>query len=151
MGGENTPLPLINTQMKHIVDEIAAMLMAVEDGNENPLRAYVELKRIEKVVEESIKQVFPEALTEASKYSEKTFSFNGAEITKKANPGRWDYKSCPRVEDVAAQLKEAQEQAKAAYNQSQKGALLLDGDQCVIEPASYMHGSDSLSIKITAL
>ena len=151
MGGEDSPLPLIHTQMKHIVDEIAAMLMAVEDGNENPLRAYVELKRIEKVVEESLKQVFPEAMTEASKYSEKTFSYNGAEVTKKANPGRWDFKSCPRVEDVAAQLKEAQEQAKAAYNQSQKGALLLDSDQCVIEPAHYMHGSDSLSIKITAL
>ena len=151
MGGEDSPLPLIYTQMKHIVDEIAAMLMAVEDGNENPLRAYVELKRIEKVVEESLKQVFPEALTEASKYSEKTFSYGGAEITKKANPGRWDFKSCPRVEDVAAQLKEAQEQAKAAYNQSQKGSLLLDSDQCVIEPASYTHGADSLSIKITAL
>ena len=32
--------------MKHIVDDISAMIMAVEDGNENPLRAYVELKRI---------------------------------------------------------------------------------------------------------
>ena len=135
--------------MKHIVDEIAAMLMAVEDGNENPLRAYVELKRIEKVVEESLKQVFPDAMLEASKYPEKTFAFVGAEITKKANAGRWDFKSCPRVEDVAAQLKEAQEQAKEAYKQSQKGAMLLDGDQCVIEPASYLHGSDTISVKIT--
>jgi hypothetical protein len=39
MGGEHSPLPLIYTQMKHIVDDIAAMLMAVEDGNENALKA----------------------------------------------------------------------------------------------------------------
>lgn len=151
MGGEQSSPIYIHNNMKHIVDEIAAMLMAVEDGNENALKAYVELKRLEKVVEESLKQVFDEAMTEAYKYSEKTFSYGGAEITKKANPGRWDYKSCPRVEDVSSQLKEAQEQAKSAYKQSQKGLMLLDENQCLVEPAFYTNGADSISVKIFSI
>jgi hypothetical protein len=151
MGGENNPLPLIQTHMKNIVDQIAAIAQSVDEGNSDALSAYVEFKRIEKVLEASMKQVFEEAITEANRYTEKTFSCNGAEVTKKSNPGRWDFKSCPRVESIASKLKEAQEQAKAAYNQSQKGAVLLDEDQCLIEPASYAHGADGLAIKILAL
>lgn len=137
--------------MKNIVDQIASMAQSVDEGNESALKAYVEFKRIEKVLEASMKQVFDEALAEANKYSEKSFSCNGAEVTKKSNPGRWDFKGCPRVENIASQLKEAQEQAKAAYSQSQKSAVLLDEDQCIIEPASYTPGADALSIKIVEL
>jgi hypothetical protein len=137
--------------MKNIVDQIAAMAAAVEDGNENALSAYVDFKRIEKVLEASMKQVFDEALTEANKYSEKSFGCNGAEVTKKSNPGKWDYKSCPRVVVLAEQTKDAQEQAKVAYTQSQKGMLVIDDEGCVIEPASYTSGGDGLAIKILSL
>ena len=137
--------------MKNIVDQIAAMAAAVEDGDANALSAYVDFKRIEKVLEASMKQVFDEALVEASKYSEKSFACNGAEVTKKSNPGKWDYKNCPRVVELADKTKEVQEQAKVAYTQSQKGMLVIDDEGCVIEPAFYTSGGDGLSIKILSL
>ena len=129
-----------------IISGIVTKVQKAEDGDIDPLLAYVELKRIAKVLEESLKQIQPLALAEANKYGQKSFKAFGYSITLKANPGQWKYDQCPDVLTASENLKALQESAKDAYKLAIKGQIMADGDGVIVPPASYTPGADSISV-----
>lgn len=128
-----------------IISEIITKVQKAEDGDIDALLVYVELKRVAKVLEDSLKQIQPLALSEANKYGQKSFKAFGSTITLKANPGQWKYEGCTDVLKAAENLKELQESAKDSYRLAVKGQIMVDGD-VIIPAAQYVPGADSISV-----
>lgn len=87
--------------------EIAGLVGA---GEINALEAYVILKELAGKTELALKQIQDAALTEASKYPEKSFKAFGASI--EVRNGASTFKFCEAVQNYEAKLKQLKEQSK---------------------------------------
>ena len=68
---------------------------ALDNGDFNPLDFKLAAKGFEKLIEGVKKKVDEAALTEAEKYTEKTFMYKGAQIERVDNLGtKYDYSNC---------------------------------------------------------
>ena len=126
--------------------ELLDMATQVTQGNANALEIYVKFKAIDKVLQDCIKSVQPEAIAEAHKYSEKTFEAYGAHIEKKAGAGKWDYKHISKWSEEKENLKHIEEMAQIAFKSMQHGTQYFDDKGEQVEPASYTSGSDTIAI-----
>lgn len=131
-------------------DQLLQLAEDVQNGNSNALEQYIVLKRLENDFKSVMAIVRDLAIDEADKYGEKTFEAFGAEITKKSDPGRWNYKEIPQWADKKEQLKDIEELAKQSYNQKVKstGVVIVDEDGIEIEAAQYTDGKSNISIKL---
>lgn len=93
--------------------EIMQLVNQVLNGETDALKAYIELKRIEKELEFAINQVQPLAISEADKYPGKSFEMFGAFIEKKNAPARWDYSMVTAYQQQKAKLDYIQKIAQA--------------------------------------
>lgn len=131
--------------------EISRIVTAAEDGDEDALKAYIQLKQMDEMLQVALKQIHPLAMTEAEKYGEKSFNAFGATITRKANAGRWSFDECEYVARKKEELKDVEELAKQAYHAASKGKMMVDDNGEVLTPAMYKHGADNISIKINSI
>lgn len=128
--------------------QITDLVEQVKNGEIDGLKAYIELKRLEKTLSESIKTVQEFALTEAAKYGQKTFEFHNAKIELKSGAGTWKFDSYEKYNSVKTQLKSIEENMKAAYNASQKMQTVVDESGEIIPPAQYIAGKDTLAVML---
>lgn len=129
-----------------MTDQLIELGLAVDSGNLNPLDAYCELNRIEKICAELKKQIQQQAVNEAQKHG-KTFKHMGFEIQCKSSAGRWKYE---HINDwVAAKMKLSiiEDNAKTAHKLIEKGLLPLNDGGEIVEPATYIPGADIISLK----
>lgn len=131
-----------------IVQEILKLADDAIQGIANPLEAYVELKKIEKILEQCLESVKPEACQDAYNYPEKSFDKYGVTITKSRAPGRWDYKGIDQWNDQKKKLTEIEQLAQAAFKLSSKGQTITDDDGVIVQPGKYTEGADTITIKI---
>jgi len=133
----------------HIINAIADYAIQQDSGAIDPLAAFITLSRIEKMAADLKGQLKEQAMTEAAKWSEKTFHYFGCEIQKKAAAGRWDYKSIREWSEAKAALSAIEERAKAAYLQATKfGATTVTADGEEVELPTYTAGGETLAIKL---
>lgn len=85
----------------------------VVNGEVNALKAYIELKQASAQLEAALKIVYPLAIDEAGKYSEKTFKAFGATIEKRNGPSQWDYSGVLAYQQAQERLKYIQKIAQA--------------------------------------
>ena len=121
----------LNAQVQNIVN-------SVENGNVNPLEAFIFLNFMQKVADTARKKLLDQAIVEAEKYPEKEADVYEATVTVKNGAGRFTYPD---------HIKDAQEQAKDAYKAALKGHTITNKDGEIIEPAVYVHGKTILNIK----
>ena len=135
-----------NNNFETMTEKIIQMAYRVDNGTLNPLDAYCELNRIEKLCSELKKQIQQQAVNESQKHG-KTFKHMGFEIQCKSSAGRWKYE---HIKDWAAakmKLSIIEDNAKTAYKLIEKGLLLeTDGGE-ILEPATYIPGADIISLK----
>lgn len=134
-----------------MIKAIQDMAVKALQGEANPLEVYVELKKIDKALQEAIKSVQGDAISEASKYPNRTFEFNGAKIERKSSAGRWGFEHLKHWVSQKEALKSIEEAAKEAYKVGLKGTIMSDSDGVVIEPAEYVPGSETISVSIPKL
>ena len=133
---------------KPILDSIGELYWAWQEGKVDALAFYITLNRIEKhlaAVKEEVKEY---AIQQADQWHEKSFSYFGATIEKKASAGRWDYKGIRAWTEAKANLQAIEERAKAAYQAAQKFGMqtaTADGEE--IELPTYTAGSEIIAIK----
>lgn len=133
----------------HIINALADYAIQQEGGAIDPLAAYITLSRIEKMAADLKGQLKDAALSEAGKWSEKTFNYFGVEVQKKAAAGRWDFKGLRAWNEAKANLSAIEERAKAAYQQAEKfGAVTVTADGEEVELPKYTAGGETLAIKI---
>jgi hypothetical protein len=131
------------TNVKEILGEL---VQQVVDGNADPLEAYIHLKDVEKYLKQCNECVEPLAYQEADKWSEKTFTYKGAEIQKKSAAGRWDFTNVSLYKESQKRLKQIEELAKVA---AKGGTTVIDEPSGeVVEPAIYTAGKAIISVKL---
>lgn len=98
------------------------VIQSVQAGEVNPLAVLVQIRAMEKAFERVLKEIKDNIMTEAGKYPEKEFEYNGNKITKAEHGTTYDYKNCGDpvyeqrlkiVEEASKQLKERAEFLKA--------------------------------------
>ena len=120
---------------------------SIYDGAIDPLLAYTMLHRLKSAVDLTMKSCQDQAVSEAEKYNEKTFKFNGYEITRKAAAGRWDFKHIPQWNQKKAELESVEESHKMAFKLAEKGDVYVNSDGEAVEPAHYSVGKETISLK----
>src|SRR3990167_2812478 len=89
-------------------------------GMVNPLKAYIDLKRIEKAVSLALKSVNDSAINEAKKYNSKSFSAFGAAIEIRSNAGKWNFEHIPEWAKLKEELKNIEESRKISFKQQKE-------------------------------
>lgn len=129
------------------IEHIASIANASASGAFDPLKAYLKLKAIDAAVKAALSEASELAVNEAAKYDGKTFQAFGYEITKKSDPGRWDFKHLEDWNQQKLALSEIEEKHKTAFKMAEKGdTYITDGGE-VIEPAIYTPGRENISVK----
>lgn len=127
--------------------EIVAAVM--EHGTLDSLKGYVMLKRLEADLENAMSVLKPAAIQKATEFGKGEHDAYGARFQVKAAAGRWDFKSLPWFASLEAKRKANEEKAKAAYQAAQRMQTIVDDETGeVIQPAVYVAGSDTVTIKL---
>lgn len=112
-------LPTTQTQIDAFSDQL---IRSVKDGECNPIEVLIILKAFAKASERTLKEIQENFVTEAAKYPEKTFDFNGVKITKSEVGTKYNYSICGDLiyndrlkisNEAEKQLKEREEFLKA--------------------------------------
>lgn len=85
----------------------------VINGEINPLKAYIDLKRYESELKNAMAIVGPLATSEADKYAEKTINAFGAIVEKRSAPSTWNYETVNAYQSAKARLEYIQKIAQA--------------------------------------
>lgn len=131
---------------KTIIKALYLLAFEVENGDRPALRTYIELKKIEKALEASIKNVQPLAVDEAEKFDKKSFEHFGAKIEVKNAASRWDYAGVTAVNHAQERLKLYQQ---LAQNAAMAGQEVYGGDGVVIQPAKKIEGKTTIAVSVS--
>lgn len=132
-----------------ITDTIMQLSFAVERGEADPLTAFAELAKVEKVAKEAREQIKELAIAEAAKYAERSIPIAGVIVEKKAAAGRWNFAKIRAWSEAKANLTAIEERAKAAYQAAQKfGSTTVTEDGEEVELPTYQSGGETLAVKI---
>lgn len=131
-----------------MTEQLNNYLQQVLDGEIDPLKAYIHLKRLEGKLKEALTLVEPSAFEAASKWSEKTFKVEGAEIQKKNAPGKWDYSNIPQYSKAKDKVKAIEELAKQAYAAKKQNSVIVDENGEVVEAPTYTEGKAIISVRL---
>ena len=127
--------------------ELAGLLSQVEDGELCPLKAFIELKRMEKLIKEGIDQIKSEAVSEAEKYGKDEFQYFGAKVQAKQGGGRWDYSEIEEWKRKKQEIKDLETTHKSAFDHYKKGKeLVVDGE--VVQIPKYIGNKPTVNIKL---
>ena len=134
-------LPSTRQQATNLSEQL---ISAIQNGEINPLKLKIMFKGIEEVIK-NVKPVLDDAaLTEAQKYSAKTFSYQTAKLTITEAGTRYDFSNCnhpaymrinQQVEAAKAEMKGIEDVLKAM----KKSEVIVDedtGEAVTVYPAA---------------
>ncbi len=127
--------------------ELADLVQAVEDGRDNALLAYAEIKQMKDLYAQAERQIEELAMDEAERYPEKSFSQHGYMFEKRNGTMRFSYKNIPAWQEIDQARKQCEEKHKQAFLSRQKGIMVAteDGEEIVLPEVSY--NKNSLVVK----
>lgn len=131
-----------------MVNELIKMADDANNGLQNALKVYIDLKRIEKTLSDCLESVKEGAIAEANKYPQKSFELNGAKIEKKKSASRYIYSNIPqwvRAKGVVTQLEAL---AKQSYEANKKGLSIIDSDGIIVPCPEFREGDDTIAITL---
>ena len=122
---------------------ILELAKQVQDGEVNPLSAYIQLKKMEAEMKTAMSTIQPLAIDEADKWKEKTFKMEGALVEKRSSPCTWDYS------EVAA-YNQAKERLKYIEKVAQIGGGVDPQTGEEINKAFKIEGKSIIAVKLIA-
>jgi hypothetical protein len=130
-----------------IIDELSALVTEVEEGNTDALKAYIELKKINKVLEAASKQIGENAMKEAKTYGEKSFQAFGAEVQVKEGAARFSFKHIPQWNEFEKKKKTIEDAAKNRYKNNSLIIADENGEEIPMAECTYDKESIAITIK----
>ena len=124
----------------YIIRTLSSLVQDVQDGNENPLRAWAVITEIEKYIEQCKEATKVFVAEEANKYPEMRFEANGFVVEKRNGRAVWDFKNCKSWVEKNKILKDHEEILKHSYQIYNKGGVIgvnEDGEQVEIPSVKY--------------
>jgi hypothetical protein len=132
--------------MTESIDQITSLVTEVEEGNVDALKAYIDLMRLNKVLEASLAQIKESAIKEAKNHS-KSFEFYGAKVEVKEGSARYDYKGVSQWVALSEKMKGVESAAKQrALNPN---IIMADADTGEeIFPAMVSYNKETIAITL---
>jgi len=132
--------------MTESIDQITSLVTEVEEGNVDALKAYIDLMRLNKVLEASLAQIKESAIKEAKNHS-KSFEFYGAKVEVKEGSARYDYKGVSQWVALSEKMKGVESAAKQrALNPN---IIMADADTGEeILPAMVSYNKETIAITL---
>ena len=118
----------------------------VNDGELDPLKAFLFLKQIEEKTKEYKRKIEEMALDELSKYGGESVEIDGYNVNLKKSAGRWDFKHLEEITVAEQKLKDLKEKYKGAYKQMLNNVTSLGEGGEVIVPANFKQGKEIISV-----
>lgn len=129
-------MEIINTS------SLSDSLLAVEDGDKDPLLVLAEIRQALSLLKEAEGQVLDSALEEAEKYPEKKFEAFGFTFEKRAGRRNYSYKHDDVWSNYDKLRKDREEMLKLALKET-----IYDKDGVEVVPAVVTTSKDSLIVK----
>jgi hypothetical protein len=127
-------MQLFDADKQALIAFAANIVNSVIDGNENPLKVQVLVKKQEFVLEK-IKEGIKESLkTEAAKYGEKEFDYAGTKCHYTPTATSYDFEACGDQELVRLQLEF--EKVKAKLDQRKEWLKTMGGPEHLVDTFS---------------
>jgi len=120
--------------MNPATDYIQWLKDRLDEGHEDPIRAYIVLYEIEKMAAEYRKEILFDAIDKREQIGGKTYEQDGYEIAVQSRL-TWSYKADEEHERLQALVKNRQALMKKAYHSSRKGVGFADENGVIVEPA----------------
>jgi len=135
--------------MKEQIEQaIANTVQAVEDGNADALRAYINLKAVAATVAQALKQIEEAAMEELLNYPKGKAELEGAKVEARATAGRWDFKGIQEWISVNHTLKGIEADAKEAAKLAERGKVMYDEDGVEVKPAEFTPGKEAIFVTL---
>jgi hypothetical protein len=116
---------------------------AVENGQTNPLSAYVEMKAMAEMIASIMDKVKDQAIEERRKYGKEEVIKNGYKIELANGRKIWKYDTSQRWQQINAQRKTYEELMQKAY----AGAQIADAETGELIPAAELSfASDTIRL-----
>ena len=135
--------------MERIVEILAQQAQAVEDGDLDPLKVLVEIKKLENELKAVKHQISEAAYEEIQNYPKCKAEAFGAVIELRSSAGRWDFKGLSHWSEKKKELSAIESEAKDAYKASLKGQVVYDSEGVEVEKAEYTEGKETLYITLS--
>jgi hypothetical protein len=129
-------------------EQVNERVKNVLSGEDSALTQYIELKRIAKTLETALKDIQPDALSEAEKYGKGEFLKNGASVSVRATAGRWDFKQIMEWKKASEEIKRVEDKYKTLYKSKDLGTIPVDeatGE--ILQMPIFNHGGDAIFLK----
>lgn len=129
---------------------ISSMADEFQNGELDALDLYIELKKIEKFLEEKIQQVSPDALDSAEQYGKGEHVRNGVVFGVRGGAGHWDFKHVPEWTHKKTELEKIETSLKSIYQYAQNNPGQMANTETGEIPIlpNYNKGKDSLILKL---
>lgn len=116
---------IIECNKNSIIQFTEFLLQGVEDGNINPLDAFISFKAILEIIDKAKKIIDDKALKEAEKHNNLS-SYKGFKISIINGRKSYIFKNIPEIQNKENELKSIQEKYKNAFDGIDKGTTILE-------------------------
>lgn len=124
---------------------IKEQLYAVQDGNASALKTYINFKKMEADLKESMEAIKDQAMEEAQKYG-KSFIEDGVFVEIRSAAGKWDYKHISEWNKLKNQIEELQDQLQMAHKA--RATMFKEDTGEVIQAANYIPGRETIFVTL---
>jgi len=130
---------------KHQIDGI---ISEVENGEVSALNSYIELKRMSKELDEALKSIKDEALSEAEAYGKGEQIIQGAVVSVRAVGGKWKFDHIGEWKEIEDKKKAIEAKYKTAFKNAENGLYnVAESTGEILELPSYSAGPDAIILK----
>ena len=135
--------------MKDQIEQaIADTVQAVEDGNADALKAFINLKAVATTITQALKQIEDAAMEELLNYPKGKAELEGAKVEVRSSAGRWDFKGIQEWISVNHTLKNIEADAKEAARLAERGKIMYDEDGVEVQPAEFTAGKETIYVTL---
>jgi len=136
----------LNNKSNDAVNYVKDVAELVENGEIDPVKAFLLLKQIENKSKEYKKKIEEIALDELAKYGSEGAEIDGYKVTLKKSAGRWNFKHIEDIVDAEEKLRQLKIKHKGAYLQMVHNITSIGDGGELIKPAEFKNGKQIISI-----
>lgn len=126
---------------------IEQLIQDVNDGNENPLKAFAVLKELQKNVSDALGYIEEYAMEEAEKYGAKTFEAMNYKFELREGSRRYSFKNIEKWVGLEKQRKDLEATLKNAASAYEKGQTVVDENGEVVPVPEVTYSKSSITVK----
>ena len=137
------------TRIEKIQQQLTGLMIGIQNGTNDPLYSFIELKRIMDATKHTLDAIKPDAMAELEKHGKGEHAINGAICSVSNVGGRWDFKHVPEWMELKTKMTEIESKLKTAYKSNQNGLMSVNSDSGeIMELPKYSGSTETLKIRL---